>query len=171
MSAPGAIGLSAVTLALGAVLAYQWFAPVPPIAVAQAKTVVRAEAPPALPRYDPPSEDQFASINARSAFDPERAPVAEPPEEGTASVTPPDISLVGVAIGGEKSVALLKSPGAMEGISATLGQVVDGWSLVRIAPGFVVFHANGTDYTVKLRAAAGLPQPVLAPATAVPAAH
>ncbi len=154
--------LFGAALALGGILVWQALAPVPPIEVPPASKMVhaKAEAPP-LPVYEPPPEERFAVINARSLFDPARQPVAEPPQAGAQSLAPPELSLVGVAIGPVNSLAVLKRPDARPALTAKVGQTVDGWQLVRIAPGFVVFRANMTDYTVKLRAAAGLPQPVL----------
>jgi hypothetical protein len=152
-------GLVALALCLGAGLAYQVLAPVPQIAIAPAKAATRAETSLTLPVYQPPPEEEFAIVNARHAFNPTRQPVAEPAESGVASASPPDVTLVGVAIGPQKSVALLKMANAVAAVSAVVGQTIDGWQLVRIEAGSVVFHAHGTDYTVALRAAAGLAPP------------
>jgi len=148
--------LLVVAAALAAALVYQATAPAASIETSQAAAaprVIPATAP--LPHYDPPPQNAFAMINARPLFSPSRAPVVEAAETGTTSRQPPDVSLVGVAIGADKSVALLKSPNAQTAVSAVLGQAIDGWRLVRIEPDKVVFAANGTEYTVKIRAAAG----------------
>ena len=165
MSARLPIALSAVALGLLAVVAWQTFAPVAPIADPPpdaAAARIRPVAP--LADYAPPAEDQFAVINARPMFDPARQPVAEPAQSGAAGGSPPDLSLVGVAIGPWSSVALFKKPGAPAAITGRLGDTIDGWQLVRIDRDSVIFHAGGTDYTVKLRAAAGLPLPPVKPA-------
>lgn len=155
-------GLLAAALGLGAVVAYQALAPVSAIEEPPPKDIGPGPAPPvARAAYLPPAEDQFAIINARPLFDPARQPVIEPAQIGERSLSPPDLTLVGVAIGGRNSVALLKKPDAHAAISARLGQSIDGWQLVRIAPGFVILRSGVTDYTVKLRAAAGLPQPMV----------
>ncbi len=154
-------GLLTVTVGLGSVLAYQALAPVAqadePVAQVIPVHTVPAEPPP----YDPPSYDQFAVINARPVFDSARQPVAEPATTGTVSSSPPALTLVGVAIGAGTSVALLRRADGQASISGRTGQWIDGWQLVRIAPGFVTFRAGVTDYTMKMRAAAGLPQPPL----------
>jgi hypothetical protein len=49
-----------------------------------------------------------------------------------------------------------------------VGQIVEGWRLVQIEPGYVVFHANASDYTVRLRAATGLPPAKFTPPPAAP---
>ncbi len=156
MSARVAGTLFATALMLGAALVYQALAPVPPIVVGGAEAAPRPPPPFPLPVFNPPPESEFAAINARAAFNPARTPVAEPAQSGMTSQTPPDVALVGVAIGPRKSVALLKPANGGAASSVAIGQTVQGWQLVRIDPGSVVFHANGTDYTVKLRAATGL---------------
>lgn len=149
-------GLFVAAVALTATLAYQTTAPIPVIAAGAAKAApVAAAAVQALPQYTPPPPDEFAAINLRPLFSPTREPVAEDADTGTTSQPPPDVSLIGVAIGLRKSVALLKSPNDPVAISASIGQVINGWRLARIDADDVVFSANGSDYTVKMRAAAG----------------
>lgn len=153
--------LLAVAIGLIVVLAYQTIAPVAPIqetAAHASKPVATSLVP---PPYEPPSYEQFAIVNARPLFDSTRQPVAEPERTGTASSSPPALTLVGVAVGAGTSVALLKRTDSQASISGRPGQWIDGWQLVRIAPGFVTFRAGVTDYTLKIRAAAGLPQPPL----------
>lgn len=155
------IGLLAVSLGLGSVLAYQALAPVTPIDEPAAKAVPAHAAPLAPATYEPPQYEQFAIINTRPLFDSARRPAAEPEVTGTVSSSPPALTLVGVAIGAGTSVALLKRSDGQASISGRMGQWIDGWQLVRITPGFVTFRAGATDYTLKIRAAAGLPQPPL----------
>jgi hypothetical protein len=157
--------LFAVALGLGAAVVYQAAAPVPPLAEGAADTAYRPPAVTLPAAYDPPPEDRFAVINDRPLFDPARQPVAEPQIAGTQSVTPPDLTLIGVAIGGGASIALLKKADAPASLSVRLGETIDGWKLVHIEPGFVVFHAGASDYTVPLRVAKGIPQPPLSSAT------
>ncbi|HEY1629822.1 MAG TPA: hypothetical protein VGF56_00805 [Rhizomicrobium sp.] len=157
-------GLFLIAASLAAILVYQSTAPVASIETHQIVAephIVPLSA--SLPRYEPPPPDAFAMINARPLFSPSREAVVEAAETGTTSRQPPDVSLVGVAIGMNKSVALLKSPNAQAATSAVVGQVIDGWRLMRIDPDKVVFAANGTEYTVKIRAAAGT-TPILPPA-------
>ncbi len=149
-------GLSAAALCLGAVLAYQILAPVPPIRVVARRTAAQPEIARPVPVYQPPPEQDFAVINMRPVFDPARQPVAESAQSGQTTLPPPDVSLVGVVIGPQKSVALLKPANTALATSAVVGQIVEGWQLVRIEAGLVVFHANATDVTVRLRAATGL---------------
>jgi len=154
--------LFAAALCLAGIVAWQTLAPVPDIEEAPAQAAVLHAAPPSLPPdYAPPPEGEFAVISTRPLFDPARHPVAEPEAAGTQSLAPPDLALVGVAIGSGTSVALLKKSAGGPAISVHLGDAVDGWKLVRIEPGLVVLHTAGTDFTVKMRAAAGLPQPAL----------
>jgi hypothetical protein len=114
-----------------------------------------------LPTFTPPPQEEFAIINARAAFDPARQPVAEPSLATAASAAaPPQVTLVGEIMDGSSAVALLlRSSG--QTITARTGNTVSGWQIIRIAPGLVVFRAGTADYTVTLRAAAGLAQPPL----------
>ncbi len=163
-------GLFAAVLGLGAVVVYQAVAPVPPLAESAAPDTAYRPPSVTLPAaYEPPPEDSFAAINARPLFDPARRAVAEPEIAGTQSVTPPDLTLVGVAIGGGASIALLKKADAS--LSVRLGDTVDGWKLVHIEAGFVVFHAGATDYTVPLRVAKGIAQPPVNSAAPAPPGH
>ena len=152
-------GLLALAGVLGVVILYQAAAPVAPVAAppAAARPLLRdAELPDAVPPVQ-----SFADINARMAFDPARQPAEEPRVAGPASAAPPDIALVGVAVGARASVALLKRAGA-PAISVHAGQTVDGWQVAQIGPDFVVFRSGASDFTVRIRGAAGLPQPHLA---------
>ena len=155
-------GLIATALCLGAVVAHQALAPVAAIE----EPAPRAVRPEAARRataqdYRPPGEEQFAVINERALFDPARQPVSEPERSGAPSLSPSDLSLVGVVIDAGHSVALLKKAEAGAATSVRLGQRIEGWQLVRIAPGFVVLRSGVIDFTVKLRQAAGLPQPAI----------
>jgi hypothetical protein len=155
-------GLLATALGLGIVVAYQAMAPVSPIAEPPPQSVALRPAPlPLPPAYVPPPPERFAIINLRPVFDPARQPVLEPEQTGPRSFTPPDLSLVGVAIASQVSIALLKKPMVRAAISVPLGQSIDGWKLVTVGPDFVVLHAGATDFTIKLRSANGLPQPRL----------
>ncbi|MEJ1968517.1 MAG: hypothetical protein WDN03_07800 [Rhizomicrobium sp.] len=155
-------GLSALAVALLLVIAYQALAPVAPVAEPAPLAAIRpAPATVALPAFAPPLQRAFAIINERSAFDPARQPVDEPRAAGPARFAPPDVTLVGVAIGAGMSVALLKRPGGQAAISARTGQDIDGWELASIGPDFVVLRSGATDFTIRVRRAAGLSQPRL----------
>lgn len=152
--------LFALCLGLGGVVAWQALAPVSPIADPLPGDAVPPHPSAAVWHADvPPSENSFAVINARPIFDPTRRPVSEPAPTASTDAAPPNLVLVGVAISGGNAVALLKGPDGRAAISARIGQTIDGWELVGIEPGFVILHAGGIDYTIKLRVAAGLPQP------------
>ncbi len=148
--------------ALSAVLAWQLLAPIAAVDVPPGALPPRHDVAAKIAAFVPPPESAFAVINARPAFSADRAPVEEPETAIQGDVaSPPQVTLVGVAIGAGKSVALLKPYSGGAAISAVAGQIVDGWQLLRIEADRVVFRANGTDYAVKLRMATGLmPQPV-----------
>lgn len=156
--------LAAVALCLGVVVIYQALAPVAPLDDPPPRPAASHPLAP-LPAYVPPAAERLAVINARPLFDPLRRAVAEPQESGSAGGPPPDLALVGVAIGPWSSVALLKKSGAAAAITARLGDTVDGWQLVKIEPDQVIFHAGGTDYPVRMRTAAGTAPPLTPPPT------
>jgi hypothetical protein len=154
--------LAAICLCLAGVAACQIVAPVtspeaPLVAAADAK--VSALEPPHA--YAPPPEEQFAVINARPAFDPARKAVAEPDLTGASDAAPSDLSLVGVAVGANGSVALVKTPDLPAAASLRVGQSIRGWTLVQVARDFVVFRGGASRFTVRLRAAKGVVQPPL----------
>ena len=154
------VSLVAIAVGLSAIVAYQALAPVTPIEDPSPRAVtLRASAPP--PTHMSPRFEQFAIINARPLFDPARRPVSEPERSGTAGSAPPPLTLIGVAIGAGTQVALLKRTDTQASISGRLGQWIEGWQLVRILPNSVIFRAGATHYTLKIRSAAGLPQPPL----------
>ncbi|MEI9997331.1 MAG: hypothetical protein WDM91_22230 [Rhizomicrobium sp.] len=161
-------GLAVTALGLGGAVFYQAVAPVTP--VAELPVALAPVAPVTLTAFVPPAEDQFAITNDRTLFDPARQPVAEPAQAGAPGDAPPALTLIGVAVGGGNAIALLKRAEGGPAISAHIGQAIDGWQLVRIESGLVVLRGGGREFTVKMRAAAGLPQPPLRRAAAPDAA-
>jgi hypothetical protein len=161
-------GLLAIALLLAGVVLYQALAPVTPIAALYA-TAAQVAMPRASAPYSPPEEAQFAIINDRTVFDPARQAVAEPAPAAAGGALPPDLSLVGVIIGGANSIALLKRDNAREAISARLGQPIDGWSVVRITADSIVLRAGVNEVTLPLKPPPG--GPPLAPLNPHPAAN
>jgi hypothetical protein len=168
MSARLPAALCAIALGLGAVLVYQLVAPVPVVTGPPDAVAVPVPQTLAVSTYAPPPAGQFAVINARPAFDPQRRAVAEPEELGATPDAPPDLTLVGVAISGRGAVALMKKDDG-PAVSIALGQSIDGWQVETIARDGVTLHAGLREFTVKMREAKGLPQPALTkdPASAV----
>ena len=157
-----------VVLVLAGVLAYQAVAPVAPIMEPAGIPRPPATALARLPVFAPAPQDRFAIVNARAVFDPARRAVTEPSMAATANTaSPPQVTLVGVVSDGTTAVALLLRANG-QAVSARTGQSVDGWQITRIAPGLVAFRAGTRDYTVTVRAAAGLAQPPLNSSTPPP---
>jgi hypothetical protein len=144
--------LLAMSLLLGVGLVYEAVAPVDAIEIDEVKVNPRPVAAFLPPDYTPPPEQDFAAINARSLFVPSRQPVSEPPGGGGGgtAAAPPNVTLIGVILGQPKSVAILKVADSPASVTATVGQTVAGWQVTRIEAGGVVFHANSTDYEVRL---------------------
>ena len=162
MSARIPATLFAVALGLAGVVVYQLAAPIAPIDDPPAQPPATHAAPAAPARFVPPPAAQFAVIDERPLFDPNRQPVSEPdPVDATVQAAPPDLSLVGIAIGGGSSIALVKPASATAAVSVMLGQSIAGWQVARIAPDSVVLRSGGREFTVRMRQAKGLPQPTL----------
>jgi hypothetical protein len=148
------LGLAAASAMLACVLVFEIAAPVqePEIPPAPPRAVGGTSAVPAP--FAPPGEEEFAVINQRSAFIPSRLAVEEPAvSDGAAS--PPDFTLAGVIVSARKSIAILRAPGAQVSTNVTVGQMIGGWRIVRIQADKIVLNANGSDYEIRLRPAAG----------------
>ncbi len=98
--------LLATAFALFALLIWQALAPISRITELPAHALPLQPVRMELPVYRPPLEASLAIINIRPLFDPARQPVEEPAESGIQSLSPPDVTLVGVVIAGQNSLAL-----------------------------------------------------------------
>jgi hypothetical protein len=103
----------------------------------------RPRAPAAPPRLeDPirPAPATYAAIMAHPIFAPDRLP---PPAEAESSGNLSGYEVLGTAIRGNVAAAALLRNSAGQISRAKIGEVVDGWKLVSIAPQELVFDRNG----------------------------
>ena len=163
--------LAGLCLLLGGAIVYESLAPLAPFVVTVSSPPARSPriAPP--PAYAPPPEDQFAEINTRPLFSPDRKPLADTNQ--AAAGAPSDLALVGVIIGGEHSVALFRSRNGSASTSAVVGGTVNGWRVARIDPTAVTLRGSGGDFVVNLEGPSDRPPSAALPteSTAVPTAE
>jgi len=82
----------------------------------------------------------YAAIMAHPIFAPDRAP---PPAEAEASGNLSGYEVLGTAIAGKVSAAALLRDSGGEITRIKVGEVIDGWKLLSIAPQELVFDRNG----------------------------
>jgi hypothetical protein len=172
LALPGS--LLGVSVVLAAAIGYELLAPLGPTTIdAQRAPVLRPAAP--ISQVAPPSIDLFADIDARPLFNPRRTPLPDSGLPGSASGSTSDLTLIGVMIGGDKPIALLKSASASTTTSATIGDIVAGLRVVQIAPTQVSLRGASGLVVIPLAnlgsqaPSAPLPAPVAANTTATPA--
>jgi hypothetical protein len=82
----------------------------------------------------------YAAIMAHPIFAPDRAP---PPAEAEASGNLSGYEVLGTAIAGKTAAAALLRDSGGEITRIKVGEVIDGWKLLSIAPQELVFDRNG----------------------------
>jgi hypothetical protein len=173
------VALAGLSLLLLGGIAYETFAPLDPVVV-EVPPLPKHIAP-AVPAhlYIPPPESDFADIDARPLFSAARKPLADSVQAAGAPSASSDLALIGVIMDADRAVALIHSKSTNTTASASLGDPVNGWHVVKIEPAAVTLRANGTDTVVGLdgpavsapsaplaHAPAPLPPPPVAPAPA-----
>ncbi|HET6519301.1 MAG TPA: hypothetical protein VFG47_05715 [Geminicoccaceae bacterium] len=133
-------------------------------AVAEA-TAPAAERPPEI-GFDMPPLAVFSEITARPLFSPTRRP-PPPPEEAPAAEEAPvergQFALRGVALAGDRRVALLQRRATGELVRALEGQSVDGWRVAGITATEAVLESGGDKYVVEVEKDVSAPVPVAEP--------
>ena len=162
--------LLGAALLLGGGIVYEAVAPLDPIMVETPQLKRRAAIP--LPStYIAPSPDLFADIDARPLFSAQRKPLAGAQAGAAAANT--DFVLVGVIMGSERAVALLRNKNTQATVSAAVGDLVNGWRVARIDATTVTLRSATGDFVVPLDGPANRPpsaalQPVEATPTPAP---
>ena len=110
-------------------------------ALASAEAVVPPV--PETPVFDMRDEETYSVILERPLFSPSRRP-AGPAQATTSATTASDgLTLLGVASGAGRTVALIRSGTGTPAIKAQPGEEVAGWQLVEVAAGTVVLERQG----------------------------
>lgn len=149
--------LFAVSLTLGAAIAYEAVAPLDPLAVETPRLPARHASAAKPAAYAPPSIVLFADIDARPLFSSARKPLQDLTQTGGGAAATSDFVLVGVILGGERAVALLRNKSTSATVSATVGDLVAGWRVARIDATTVTLRDNSGEFVVPLDGPANRP--------------
>ena len=98
----------------------------------------------------PPIEALSETIE-RPLFRPDRRPpTAEEVEEEIESAESGLFSLLGIIVSPKERIALVKVRGSQEVLQLREGQQANGWTVVQISPGEVLFESNDKTETIEL---------------------
>ena len=154
-------------LLLGGAIAYEAIAPLDPVVV-ETPRLARRPAPLASAPYVAPSPEVFADIDVRPLFSAQRKPLADLQAGSTAATS--DFVLVGVIMGTERAVALLRNKNTQTTVSAAVGDLVEGWRVAKIDATTVTLRSGSGAFVVPLDGPANRPpSQALEPATQAPA--
>ncbi len=119
--------------------------------LAMPSSVTLPHEPRVAPRHVEEAEEPVAgvytAIMAHPIFAPDRAP---PPAEAEASGNLSGVEVLGTAIAGKRAAAALLrgSDGTLSRVR--IGEVIEGWKLVAIAPTELTFDRNGERHTLSV---------------------
>jgi hypothetical protein len=144
-------GFSGLSALLALALVYQIAAPLPDIDPPRLPPKPRTQQIAAVVPVSTPPPDAFAEIGTRPIFSPSRRGTAAP-SAGVATLSPPEVTLVGIMIDSHDRIAMLRTPGSPLASAFHLGATVSGWQLSEIAPDRVVLSAGGARDEIRLDA-------------------
>lgn len=173
--------LALLVLTLAAVLVWQWrewppSAPGPDSADAQ---LTPAETP-AQPTENPldlltplEEKDEYLIVTERPLFRPERRPLTEEPEEGTAAESEPPsdlarLDLNAILITPSESSAWIRDPTKKELVRLRPGDDLGGWSVLEIHTDRLLLERQGEKDTLVLRDYKNMPPPQRKPTARQP---
>ncbi len=117
--------------------------------------------PPALPPLEALSETV-----ERPLFRPDRRPpTVEEIEEEVQSAESGIFSLLGIIVSPTERIVLVKVRGSQDVLQLSEGQQANGWTVLQIRPGEVVFESNDKTETIELIDIAPAPPPRRRPQT------
>lgn len=146
--------MTAACAVLGAWVYHEARRPMPPLPAAVALTAgieTGAGAVEVAPAFRMAPKNAYAQMVARPPFSPTRrpprakpatpAPVAQQaaPKEIAKPLAEPQVTLVGIVINADKSIAMVRKPGAAELSRLAKGETLDGWLVEGVLPDRVVF--------------------------------
>lgn len=104
--------------------------------------------PAEMPENVSGEQDDLGDISGRPLFIPGRRPPAVPVAEPLPPVQPPApmpaMTLIGTMTAGAARLALLRPVGGDKTLALSEGQALDGWLLVAVQPGRVLFRQGDT---------------------------
>ena len=147
--------LFGVSLLLGAAILYEAIAPLDPVAVTTPSLPSRHGFTARVVGYTPPPLGLYADIDQRPLFSQTRQPLADKALAVGGATS--DLSLVGVIMGGARAVALLRNKSTSSTTSAAVGDLVNGWRVLRIDATTVTLRTNSGDFVVAMEGPADRP--------------
>jgi hypothetical protein len=152
---PAQIGLLLAAALLTALLLHELTASPPSFAKAGSEIAGSVATPAAAAAAQdglalPPIQD-FAETDARPLFSPLRRPPRA--EAGNMAAAPPpmNVALIGIIMGPEERIAIVRTPSSPTTVNARIGKTLDGWELVEIEADHVVLKSGSTEQEVRLR--------------------
>jgi hypothetical protein len=142
--------LLTIAVVLAGTAVYELSAPLDPVSVDPAPAARRALRPVVRLAFVPPPESSFADIDARPLFSAGRKPLEDTALAGGSASAASDLTLVGVIVDGEHSIALFRSKSTAQSSSAALGAIVNGWRVARIDPTSVTLRSGSGDVVLSL---------------------
>lgn len=151
-------GFAATSALLVVLLAYEITAPLPDFEPPSFRLKPKAQPVAGVVAVTTPPFEAFAEIAARPPFDPSRKGLAAA-ASSDASSSPPDVTLIGVILDKENSLALLKSPTTPLATAYRVGATISGWQVAEISPDRVVLSAGPARAELRLDANKAAPHP------------
>ena len=136
---------------LGSDIVYQLIAA--PVEIQPPHVAIRPQVvPPAAAHpFIAPLIRQFSEIDERSVFNPTREPVFSAVTAGDMGAgTPSDFALVGIIMGAERRIAVVKTPGAASAQNLAVGDTINAWRVTRIEPDYIVVQGGAGDHDMKV---------------------
>jgi type II secretory pathway component PulC len=137
---------------LGIWLLYDIIAPLPSVRPPKVTLVAHHAHSFVVKEFVPPPLEQFAAIDERPVFSPLRQAIksAKDKELEAQLKPPPSFVLVGVILGNTERIAITRAPGANDSVNVTLGQMIEGWEVVRIEADHIELRTDSRDYQLQL---------------------
>lgn len=145
-------GLILLAALLGTDLLYQSFAPPKEFHPPPSTINFPAAAPATHTGFVAPPAGEFAEIDERPVFSPQRKPMGSQLSDVDMSQTgaPSNLTLVGIIMGPDKRIAVLKAAGSATAQNVSVGGMIEGWRVTRIESSYIVLHQDLSDQDVKL---------------------
>ncbi len=143
------IGLTALCALFFLALIYELAAPAPEFSAPMVNVPQRAAAAPAFTPYAPPPATAFDAINGRALFDPRRQALKSA-NTAESTAPPPQITLLGVILGPDRRLAIVKSQSSPLALSIGVGDTIEGWQVTAVEADRLVLHSGSGDDVIPL---------------------
>jgi len=158
---PVLLSFAATSLVLAVLLVYELSASPPEFNPPAVHLKPKAQRAGEVTPVTTPPPQAFAEIDARPMFSPDRKAVMTQTSE--ASLAPPDVTLVGVIVSGQDSLAMLRTPSSPLANAYRIGAAIAGWQVSEITPDRIVLTSGGARNEIRLDANKAPPKPPTVP--------